>query len=38
MWEDATSVLAEVGAASGLDLVPDPGGAAFLRTEDLRAG
>jgi threonyl-tRNA synthetase len=29
MWEEATSVLAEVGAASGLDLVPDPGGAAF---------
>src|SRR5918998_145196 len=29
LWEEATSVLAEVGAASGLDLVPDPGGAAF---------
>jgi len=29
MWEEATSVLAEVGAASGLELVPDPGGAAF---------
>ena len=29
MWEEATSVLAEVGEASGLDLVPDPGGAAF---------
>src|SRR5436190_915516 len=29
MWDEATSVLAEVGAASGLDLVPDPGGAAF---------
>ncbi|TSD94678.1 threonine--tRNA ligase [Skermania sp. ID1734] len=29
MWEEATAVLAEVGAASGLDLVPDPGGAAF---------
>jgi threonyl-tRNA synthetase len=29
MWSEATSVLAEVGAASGLDLVPDPGGAAF---------
>ena len=29
MWEEATNVLAEVGAASGLDLVPDPGGAAF---------
>jgi threonyl-tRNA synthetase len=28
-WEEATNVLAEVGAASGLDLVPDPGGAAF---------
>jgi threonyl-tRNA synthetase len=29
MWEEATSVLAEVGEASGLELVPDPGGAAF---------
>src|SRR3954451_16908850 len=29
MWEEATSVLAEVAAASGLELVPDPGGAAF---------
>jgi threonyl-tRNA synthetase len=29
VWEEATSVLAEVGAESGLDLVPDPGGAAF---------
>ena len=29
LWEEATNVLAEVGAASGLDLVPDPGGAAF---------
>jgi threonyl-tRNA synthetase len=29
LWEEATSVLAEVGEASGLDLVPDPGGAAF---------
>jgi threonyl-tRNA synthetase len=28
-WEEATRTLAEVGAASGLDLVPDPGGAAF---------
>ncbi|MCW2659061.1 MAG: thrS, partial [Mycobacterium sp.] len=28
-WEEATNVLAEVGAESGLDLVPDPGGAAF---------
>ncbi len=28
-WEDATRVLAEVAEASGLDLVPDPGGAAF---------
>ncbi|MBD0323896.1 MAG: threonine--tRNA ligase, partial [Aldersonia sp.] len=28
-WEEATAVLAEVGEASGLDLVPDPGGAAF---------
>jgi threonyl-tRNA synthetase len=29
LWDEATSVLAEVGVASGLDLVPDPGGAAF---------
>ncbi len=28
-WEEATAVLAEVAGASGLDLVPDPGGAAF---------
>jgi len=28
-WEDATRVLEEVATASGLDLVPDPGGAAF---------
>ena len=28
-WEEATAVLAEVAAASGLELVPDPGGAAF---------
>ncbi len=28
-WEDATRVLAEVAEASGLTLVPDPGGAAF---------
>ncbi|OZC43872.1 threonine--tRNA ligase [Rhodococcus sp. 14-2483-1-1] len=29
VWEEATNTLAEVAAASGLDLVPDPGGAAF---------
>ncbi|WP_374945977.1 threonine--tRNA ligase [Agreia sp.] len=29
VWEEATSTLAEVAAESGLDLVPDPGGAAF---------
>ena len=29
LWEEATRTLAEVAAASGLDLVPDPGGAAF---------
>ena len=29
IWEEATSTLAEVAAASGLQLVPDPGGAAF---------
>ncbi|WP_445164551.1 threonine--tRNA ligase [Mycobacterium sp. Dal123C01] len=29
MWEQATNALAEVAAESGLDLVPDPGGAAF---------
>ncbi len=28
-WEQATEILREVGEASGLDLVPDPGGAAF---------
>ena len=28
-WEEATATLAEVAAESGLDLVPDPGGAAF---------
>jgi len=28
-WELATNTLAEVAAASGLQLVPDPGGAAF---------
>jgi threonyl-tRNA synthetase len=29
MWEQATNSLAEVATESGLDLVPDPGGAAF---------
>ena len=29
VWEEATAVLEEVATASGLDLVPDPGGAAF---------
>ncbi|MFJ7749303.1 threonine--tRNA ligase [Arthrobacter sp. NPDC097144] len=29
VWEEATRTLAEVAEASGLDLVPDPGGAAF---------
>ena len=28
-WEEATNALAEAAAESGLDLVPDPGGAAF---------
>jgi threonyl-tRNA synthetase len=28
-WEVATAALAEAAAASGLELVPDPGGAAF---------
>jgi threonyl-tRNA synthetase len=28
-WEEATQILREVGEASGLHLVPDPGGAAF---------
>ena len=28
-WEEATDTLREVAIASGLDLVPDPGGAAF---------
>jgi threonyl-tRNA synthetase len=29
IWEEATNTLREVAEASGLDLVPDPGGAAF---------
>jgi threonyl-tRNA synthetase len=29
VWEEATNTLAEVAQASGLELVPDPGGAAF---------
>jgi len=29
VWEEATRTLAEVGEASGLELRPDPGGAAF---------
>lgn len=29
VWEEATRTLEEVAAASGLSLVPDPGGAAF---------
>ncbi|MDO5746781.1 MAG: threonine--tRNA ligase [Actinomycetaceae bacterium] len=29
IWEEATKVLQEVAEGSGLDLVPDPGGAAF---------
>jgi threonyl-tRNA synthetase len=29
MWEEATDTLREVAEASGLQLVPDPGGAAF---------
>lgn len=29
IWTEATDTLAEVAAASGLELVPDPGGAAF---------
>jgi threonyl-tRNA synthetase len=29
VWDEATEILREVGEASGLDLVPDPGGAAF---------
>jgi len=28
-WTEATAILAEVAKASGLELVPDPGGAAF---------
>ncbi|MFJ5957155.1 threonine--tRNA ligase [Paenarthrobacter sp. NPDC092416] len=28
-WDEATRTLSEVAAASGLELVPDPGGAAF---------
>lgn len=29
VWEEATATLAEVAESSGLNLVPDPGGAAF---------
>ena len=29
IWEEATATLSEVAAESGLELVPDPGGAAF---------
>lgn len=29
LWEEATETLREVGQASGLTLIPDPGGAAF---------
>jgi threonyl-tRNA synthetase len=29
LWEEATGILRSVAEASGLDLVPDPGGAAF---------
>ncbi|GHG52039.1 threonine--tRNA ligase [Flavimobilis marinus] len=29
IWDEATRTLEEVAASSGLDLVPDPGGAAF---------
>jgi threonyl-tRNA synthetase len=29
VWEEATNTLAEVATESGLELVPDPGGAAF---------
>jgi len=29
MWQEATNSLAEVAAESGLELLPDPGGAAF---------
>ncbi len=29
VWEESTATLAEVAEASGLELVPDPGGAAF---------
>ncbi|HEY7053197.1 MAG TPA: threonine--tRNA ligase, partial [Mycobacterium sp.] len=29
VWDEATATLAEVASASGLELVPDPGGAAF---------
>ncbi len=29
VWEEATATLEEVAKASGLELVPDPGGAAF---------
>ena len=37
-WERATDALREAAEACGLELVPDPGGAAFYAPEDLRAG
>ena len=37
-WERATHALEQAAAASGLDLVLDPGGAAFYAPEDLRPG
>ena len=37
-WETATKVLEDTALASGLDLVPDPGGAAYYGPEDLGAG
>ncbi len=38
VWDEATRTLAEVAAASGLELVPGPGRRGVLRAEDLRPG
>src|SRR6516225_10605359 len=37
VWEEATKVLREVGEASGLHLIPDPGGAAFYGPKDRKS-
>ena len=37
-WEEATKILEDAATETGLELVPDPGGAAFYGPEDLGAG